>query len=259
MAQLTYLGHATVLVEMDGVRLLTDPTLRDRVLHLYRQSSQIDPRDYQDIDAVLISHLHWDHLDFGSLRKLDPSVRLIVPPGAADMISRKGYPLVEELSVGEGTTIGSLTVQATPALHSGFRPPFGPQAECLGYIISGHRKIYFAGDTDIFPQMSNLAENLDVALLPIWGWGPNLGSGHMDPHRAAQALQLLNPKVAIPIHWGTFVPLGISLINRGFLSETPEAFSYYTQQMAPSIRIEIIPPGISISLEDIRNLGNKTK
>lgn len=258
MAKLTYLGHATVLVEMDGVRLLTDPILRDQVLHLYRHSSRIDPQDYQDIDAVLISHLHWDHLDFGSLRKLDPSTRLIVPPGAAKILTRKGYPQIEELPVGQETPLGPLTVRATPAVHSGFRPPFARQAESHGYIISGSKKVYFAGDTDIYPQMSNLVENLDVALLPVWGWGLNLGPGHMNPYRAAQALQLLSPKVAIPIHWGTLAPLGISLIFPGFLSEPPEDFSYYAKQMAPSVRIEIVPPGSSISLYRILGSGAKT-
>ena len=81
--------------------------------------------------------------------------------------------------------------------HTGKRHPFGPAADTLGYLIEGRHTIYFSGDTDLFPEMAELAGTLDVALLPVWGWGPNLGKGHMDPYRAAEALKLLQPS-AIP-------------------------------------------------------------
>ena len=73
----------------------------------------------------------------------------------------------------------------------------------MGYLIRGSHQIYFAGDTDLFEGMATLAPDLEIALVPIWGWGPSLGPGHLDPRRAAEALRLLQPLLAVPIHWET--------------------------------------------------------
>src|SRR6185503_4278779 len=118
-------------------------------------------------------------------------------------------------------------VIATHARHTGFRPPFGPLGGCLGFVVEGGgedyggvegsgvengggggARIYFAGDTDVFPEMASLGP-IDVALLPVAGWGPTLGPGHMNARRAAEALRLIRPKIAIPMHWGTFAPIGM--------------------------------------------------
>ena len=74
----------------------------------------------------------------------------------------------------------------------------------LGYVVSGSQQVYFAGDTDLFAGMSALAGALDVALLPVAGWGPKVDAGHLDPLRAAKSLPLLKPRIAVPIHWGTY-------------------------------------------------------
>ena len=248
MVRITYLGHATLLIEMDGFRLLTDPILRNRILHLYRFSDRIDSALYRDIDAVLVSHLHWDHLDVDSLHKLDPPFQMFVPRGSAGYFKINGFPQVVELTPREEISMGSLSIQGTPADHSGSRPPFALRSESIGFVMRGSQHIYFAGDTDIFPEMSHIGENLDIALLPIWGWGPNLGPGHMDPYRAAQALSLLKPKTAIPIHWGTLAPFGISMANSDFLSQPPTKFAQYAEQLAPQVQVKIVPPGSSITL-----------
>ena len=85
------------------------------------------------------------------------------------------------MRAGELIKIGDLSILATHAEHHGKHPPFGPTADCLGYLIRGSHTVYFAGDTDLFSDMANLANDLDVALLPVWGWGFNLGPGHMNP------------------------------------------------------------------------------
>lgn len=78
-------------------------------------------------------------------------------------------------------------------------------------------RIYFAGDTDLFPAMADWAGLFDVALLPVWGWGPTLGEGHMDPkHRAAEACRLIQPQLAIPIHWGTLYPMAMHRLSPSF-------------------------------------------
>ena len=246
-SQLTFIGHATVLVEMDGVRLLTDPLLRNRIVHLYRRLTM--PADKLSVDAVLISHLHFDHLDLPSLRQLGHSTRLIVPCGAARLLPK--FMNVEELSPGDTTSVGSVTIQATYADHDRKRHLFGPAADSLGYLIRGQHTIYFAGDTDIFPEMADMAGSLDVALLPVWGWGPNLGKGHMDPYRAAEALKLLRPNLAVPIHWGTLHPWGIGWLMLPILNNPPRMFVRYAEYMAPEVKTHIISPGDTLVLNHI--------
>lgn len=243
---LTYIGHATTLIEMDGVRILTDPVLRRRVSHLRRRHTPLEMVVAQRIDAVLISHLHFDHLDLPSLRMLAPSTRLIVPRGTARLLGR--FKGVEEIGLGETATVGAVTITATYASHVRERFPFGPTAECLGFIIQGHYHIYFAGDTALFPEMATLGEQLDVALLPVWGWGPTLGPGHMNPLEAAEALVLLRPRLAVPIHWGTLHPIGLGWLKPRFLSEPPLEFVQHAARLTPQVKIRVIAPGETISL-----------
>ena len=117
----------------------------------------------------------------------------------------------EELAPGEAQEVGPVRITATPADHPGFRPPFGPRGTAVGYLIeSGQARLYFAGDTDLIPEMETMIEGeLDVAFLPISGWGPRLGPGHMNPARAAEAVVRLGPRYAVPIHWGTLWPYGL--------------------------------------------------
>ena len=185
--RITWIGHSTVLVELDGVRLLTDPVLRPRVTHL-RRVGPVDWDALRDIDAVAVSHAHYDHLDPPSLRRLGRSVPLIVPRGAARMV--RGFERVVELEEGEETRVGGLAIRATHAEHSGHRDFLGSPAAAVGFLVSGSSRLYFPGDTDLFPGMSSLAPDLDVAFLPVAGWGSKVPRGHLDPVRAAEALRL---------------------------------------------------------------------
>ncbi len=151
MNRVTWLGHSTVVIEVDGTRLVTDPALRRRIWHL-RRSEAVGASTLGKLDGILVSHAHFDHLDLGSLDMLDSS---------------------------------------------------SPRSSALGYVVSGSVSVYFAGDTDLFDAMTELGP-LDLALLPVWGWGARLPAGHLDPLRAAEALRLLRPRAAVPIHWGTF-------------------------------------------------------
>ncbi len=248
--QITYIGHATILVEMDGSRILTDPFLRKRLAHLRRHTADVDPDWHRDIDAVLISHLHLDHFDIPSLAMLGQSARIIVPRGAAGILQSRGWTNVEELQVGHDTEVGAVRVEAVFADHDGFRPPFGPVAEAVGYLIEGSTTVYFAGDTDLYDDMRDLAGRIDTALLPVWGWGPTLGGGHMDPHRAAEALPLLQPRLAVPIHWGTLYPLGIRWWRTNLLTRPPEEFAQFAQELAPEVNVRIISPGWTAVLNE---------
>jgi L-ascorbate metabolism protein UlaG (beta-lactamase superfamily) len=240
---ITYYGHATLLIEMDGVRLLTDPLLRRRLLHLRRTNPAPEIAQLGQVDAILISHLHRDHLDLPSLARFGRETRLIVPLGAGNLLRKRGFVNITELLPADTISLREVNLLATPARHSGSRPPFGHRAECLGFLVQGSASVYFAGDTDLFPEMADLAKGIDVALVPVWGWGPTLGPGHMDPHRAARSLQLLRPRLAIPIHWGTYYPLGFKLLQASFLTYPPFAFQKYAAELAPQVRVQILPPG----------------
>jgi L-ascorbate metabolism protein UlaG (beta-lactamase superfamily) len=249
--RIVFLGHATVLIELSGVRLLTDPLLRGRVAHLRRQVSPVGESVFAGTDAVLISHLHYDHLDLASLRLLGLDTRLLVPAGAGAWLASRGFTNVTELSVGETANVGALTVTAVEARHDGRRRP-GPgglRAETLGYVVNERlRMVYFAGDTELFDGMSALGSSLDIALLPVAGWGSTLGPGHMDPLDAARAAGLIAPRLAIPIHWGTLLPIGIAQRHRDRLGDPPRQFAEHVASLAPSTEVRILEPGQKTTL-----------
>jgi L-ascorbate metabolism protein UlaG (beta-lactamase superfamily) len=116
-------------------------------------------------------------------------------------------------------------------------------------VVEGSRSVYFAGDTDLFDEMAGLRESVDVALLPVWGWGPSVGAGHLDPERAAQAAALIEPAVAIPIHWGTFALPWVAL--RGLPDEERERpareFAAFAAQRAPGVEVRVLAVGAGIT------------
>jgi L-ascorbate metabolism protein UlaG (beta-lactamase superfamily) len=242
-----FLGHATVLIELDGVRVLTDPVLRDRVAHLRRVGTPVSPDAFADVDAALLSHAHHDHLDLASLRMLGRDTPLLVPAGAGAWLRGKGFVTVTELRVGEGASVGAIEVEAVAAHHDGRRVG-GPDVETVGYVVRGRRAVYFAGDTECFDAMADLAPVLDVALLPVAGWGPTLGPGHMDPMQAARAATLLAPRIAIPIHWGTLAPIGLARRHAGRLGDPPREFARHVAEFAPGVEVRILAPGETTAL-----------
>ena len=241
---LTFLGHSTVYLEIGGQRVLTDPVLFERITILQRVVRPLDPAHYRDVDVVLISHLHLDHLDLRSLALLGRHLPLLVPAGSGAWLQRQGFADATELRPGDVFRLGDLRITATPAVHDGFRPPFGPRAVALGYLLEGDEAaVYFAGDTDVFPAMAELAPRLDLALLPVWGWGPRLGPGHMDPIRAALATELLQARTVVPIHWGTLWPLGMDLVRPGRRLDPPHEFMRAVTERGLTTEVILTPPG----------------
>jgi L-ascorbate metabolism protein UlaG (beta-lactamase superfamily) len=242
-------GHATVLVELDGVRFLTDPILSGRVAHLRRHGGAVDADSLGQLDAVLVSHAHLDHLHAASLRQLAakrPQPTLVIPRGLHRHVAKLGFDQVVELTAGEGTEIAGVPIAATRADHDSRRHPFGPSDEAVGYLLGPDgRQVYFAGDTDVFPEMATLADDLDTALLPVWGWGPSLGPGHLDPKGAAAALELLHPRLAIPIHWGTLFPFALDRLRGkvGLLSDPPHEFAREAARLVPEVVVQVLQPG----------------
>jgi L-ascorbate metabolism protein UlaG (beta-lactamase superfamily) len=246
--RLVWLGHASVLLELDGVRLLTDPVLRGRIGHLRRHAPQVAPPGH--VDAVLISHAHRDHLDLPTLRSLQPRPGVIVvPPGVARTLRRLTGVEVVELAVGEQLELDGARVLAVPAVHHAKRTPLGAPSGAVGYVIESvsGRRVYFAGDTEVFDDMAALRP-LDVALLPIWGWGSTLGPGHMDPFEATDALELLRPRVAEPIHWGTLLPIGLERRHGNLLHDPLLTFERAATERCPGLRLVVLAPGEDLVL-----------
>ena len=241
---MTFLGHATVLIDMDGTQVITDPLLHARVGPILRYRATPDPALVAAIDAVLISHLHLDHLDFRSLEMLGRDSCSSSPRAPRGCSRRTGSRHVKALAPGESTRVGTLDITATPAIHSGLRPPLGPRAIPVGFIVAGSHRIYFAGDTGIFAGMADFAEpHIDVAMLPVWGWGPKLSEGHLHPASAAKALQYLRPTAAVPIHWGTLWPLMPALFFGSRFHDPPHEFAEHAATFAPEVRILVTMPG----------------
>lgn len=245
--RVTFLGHATTLIEMDGVRLLTDPILRPRVGVLTRLQGAPPEKYWTDIDATFISHSHWDHLDYGSLHMLGKDMQIIVPTGMAGELKRRGFKEVVEVLPGDEHDVGDLRLQTVHAEHKGFGPPVGGTERSIGFIAHGTRSIYFAGDTAFFEDMATFGSGLDVALLPVWGWGPTAKpSDHLDPMGAARAAAVIKPRFAIPIHWGTLHPVGFRWMRPSTRIDPPHQFAQLVRRLAPQTSVRVLRNGSSM-------------
>ena len=259
--ELSFLGHSTVRVELAGRTLLTDPVLTSGVGPLRRVVAPLDPSSWSGVDVVLISHLHGDHLHPASLRLLGSDVRIVVPRGGGAWLRRHGFRRVDELSAGETLTDGDLRITAVRAVHSGHRwgprLTHGPTTESLGHLVEGAGStVHVSGDTDLFEGMRLLAgRGVDVAFLPVWGWGPTLGPGHLDPAAAAEAVARIRPRVAVPVHWGTLAMAGTRLRGplgarmRRLLEEPPRQFAAAVAERGLDTRVVLTEPGAPVLLD----------
>lgn len=249
MDSLTYIGHATTLLRLGEATILTDPMLRRGLGPLRRQSPPPSPDVPNGVDLVLISHLHRDHLDLPSLRRVRDETPVVLPRGAAGWARKAGCERPLEAGPGETLSVGELEITAVPAEHDGHRGRWGHEIEALGYVIrAGGRTVYFAGDTDLFGEMSEFGR-VDLALLPVWGWGPTVGEGHLNPETAARAAALIRPRVAVPIHWGTLYPAGLRRLRPEPLVRPPLEFARRAKELAPDVDVRVLEPGSEMSLE----------
>jgi N-acyl-phosphatidylethanolamine-hydrolysing phospholipase D len=215
--QITWIGHSSFLIQADGRAILTDPVFSERVspVSFLGPRRQAPPglrfEDLPPIDAVLISHDHYDHLDAATIARLGPDVRYFVPLGLAAWFGKRQYRRVSEMDWGDVSALGPITIHMVPAQHFSGRAPFAfNRTLWAGYVIeTRHGRIYFAGDTGYSPHFAEIAARfgpIAVALLPIGAYRPwwFMRPMHMDPAEAVRASLDLGAAVSVPMHWGTF-------------------------------------------------------
>jgi len=248
-AQIIFLGHSTIVIDIDGVRVLTDPVLRPRAGPLVRLPKRIDPEHWAGVDTVLVSHSHWDHLDYGSLKMVGIDTTIAVPAGMGTELRRRGFGDVVELLPGDDYEVRGVRIEATHARHKGFGPPVGPTERSIGFLVHGSQTVYFAGDTAFFTGMADLGVGLDLALIPVWGWGPTAKpSEHLDPQGAARAVAVIKPRYAVPIHWGTFHPIGFRWMRPTTRIDPPHQFAQIVRRVAPQTIVRVMPVGSRLEL-----------
>ena len=208
--RVTWLGHAAVLIEIGRTRLLTDPLLRDRIGPLRRRRDLAPVGEVGPIDAVLLSHLHHDHADLPSLRRL--GVPVLTEADNAGWVLRQGLAAPTLDPTAWHPVAGDVEIRLVPAVHHSRPMPHRPNSAVGMLVRAPGIVVWFAGDTALYPEMTELpglaGAPIDVALLPVGGWGPRLSDGHMGPAQAAQAAELAAASTVVPIHYGTLHPRG---------------------------------------------------
>lgn len=247
----TWWGHASATVRLGGVQVLTDPLLVDRLGHLRRQVPTV-AEQARSADVVVISHLHADHLHLPSLRMLQADALLVVPDGALALLRRRAPELAEratEVRPGEVVRHSGVEIAATLAHHDGRRWPGSRlRAPALGFVLrAAGRTAWFAGDTGLFPGLDGIGP-VDVALVPVGGWGPTLGPQHLDPAQAASAVRRVGAAHAVPVHYGTYWPAGLRraapALFRARCREPGQRFAAAARGFVP----HVIAPGESVTL-----------
>jgi L-ascorbate metabolism protein UlaG (beta-lactamase superfamily) len=209
--RVTWVGHSTVLLELGGARVLTDPLLRRRLGPLRRRSDLPVHAHVEDVDVVLLSHLHHDHADLPSLRRLG-HVPVVTHPENSPWLARHRLAEARAASDEWCPLTSGVEVLLVRADHEARPMPHRPNGATGMLLRGGGVVVWFAGDTSLHPDMELLPElagaPLDLALLPVGGWGPRLSPGHMGPVQAAEAAARSGARHVVPIHYGTLHPSG---------------------------------------------------
>lgn len=254
--RVTWLGHSTVVIDIDGARLVADPLLQRHAGILRRRFDTPEAAAWKGADAVLLSHLHHDHAHLSSLRQLS-GTPVLTAKACADWLDGKGVEGGTGLTDGEWTTVGAqgqARVRLVRAVHAHRPMPHRPN-DAHGHLVqSASTTVWVAGDTELYPEMAELADlagaPIDLAVVPVSGWAPRLSGGHMNHVEAARACNVVGARYAIPVHWGTLhVPAGKHL-PRGWMDRPGLAFARDVRRLAPDTEPVVLHPGDSWALRD---------
>jgi L-ascorbate metabolism protein UlaG (beta-lactamase superfamily) len=246
--RITWLGHASVVLDLDGIRVLTDPLLRPHAGLLRRLAPRPDPAAWSHPDVVLVSHLHHDHAELRSLRMLRGATLMSAPANVAWLRRRR---LPDTAPLGDGwTPVGAgVEIRQVPAEHRSRPMPHRPN-DANGHLVRGPSgSVWIAGDTGLYPEMAAMSAmaggSIDVALVPVWGWGPRLSAGHLSPETAARAVAMSGARFAVPVHWGTLHPPLIAHFARNWLEQPGIRFAAAVAEQAPDCTAVVLAPGES--------------
>jgi L-ascorbate metabolism protein UlaG (beta-lactamase superfamily) len=250
LVRVAWLGHATVVLDIAGLRLVADPLLRRHNGPLRRRGPRPPSAAWAGVDAVLISHLHHDHAELSSLRML-PGAPVFTGHTNAAWLRRRGLPGIglgdEWHELGKG-----VSVRLVRAVHHGRPMPHRPNGAYGHLVRAPGALVWLAGDTSLYDEMAEIPrlagrEHLDLAVVPIGGWGPRLSAGHMGPPEAAAACAMTRAGSALPVHWGTLHP---PVMNRlGDWMDRPLAgFRTALAATAPDCRLLAVATGTSVTV-----------
>jgi L-ascorbate metabolism protein UlaG (beta-lactamase superfamily) len=205
----TWIGHASFLIRTRGFNMLIDPNWSNWLKVVKRMKMPgLKIHDLPNIDLVLVTHAHFDHLDRKTLRAVAEQQPIVVPFDVGDLVHDLGFHCVHELNYWQTCTVGPAEVQLTPCHHWGARVLHDSHRGFGGYLIKiGNRTLFHCGDTAYFDGFREIGAraNIDLALLPIGAYEPPSGREvHMNPEEAAQAFVDLRAGTLIPMHYGTF-------------------------------------------------------
>jgi L-ascorbate metabolism protein UlaG (beta-lactamase superfamily) len=254
--RITYIGHATLLLELGGVTILTDPNFDPKLGRILPRVSPpgIALEKLPSLDAILLTHAHADHLSFDSLERLPRELPLFAPPVIAQWLRRLGYSHAVDLAPGERVSVGAVTIHAASATHRGNRYGYDRwRSSANMYLLDAGETAFFAGDTALVDDTHHMVERvlwnenreLDLALLPIgyapW-WKPGFRKGHLTHDDALALFERLRARVFVPYHWGTF---------RHVTSTAHDAINRLRTRLEShplSAAVRIVEPGESLEL-----------
>jgi L-ascorbate metabolism protein UlaG (beta-lactamase superfamily) len=257
--RVTWFGHSSILIELDGARVLTDPMWSERASPISWLGPKrwypapIELEDLPKLDAVVISHDHYDHLDYRSIVRLNAlGVKFIVPLGVGAHLEYWGVPpaRIVELDWWEQTFVHGLTIVATPARHASGRFLFDKDSKLwAGYALVGaEHRAYYSGDTGLFPALREIGEKLgpfDVTMIEAGQYHRAWPDWHSGPEQAVRAHQLVRGKVMLPVHWAL---LGLALhgwtepVERSLVAAQARQVKLLTPRPGEPIEPTLHPP-----------------
>lgn len=239
------IGHSTVLIQMDGFNIITDPIFSNRILRFAKRYVEpgIPFEKLPKIDAIVISHEHYDHFDKATLKKFDKNIPIVISKGLKDKAVNLGFQDVREIGWWESAKINGVKITAVPVKHHFSHPS--------SFVIEGAKTVYFAGDTGMNGYFEEIGQkfNIDVALLPIGAYkarlappGFDLRRVHLNPEDAIAAQEQLNAKVIVPVHWGVFK------ITAEPIEEPRRKMEEIIKKQNLESKIKILEPGETLNL-----------
>ena len=213
---ITWIGHSTFLINLEGTMILTDPVFSEKIgISLLGLTTMGLPRfvppalsirELPPIDLILVSHAHMDHYDIPSLRKLPRGLPTILARDTTEFVDGIGFSQLQELDWGQTAEVEGVRIEAVPAKHWGRRYPWDHDRGYDGFLLTKHeRRVLFGGDTAYTPRLPAALDGqpLDVAILPIGGYNPYIAN-HASPEQAWDLYHEMRARYLIPMHWRTF-------------------------------------------------------